>query len=285
MPEVFDTAPLLRLFAELPRDAQERLVLIGGQAISFWSSYFLEGRLSNAELAALTSSDLDIVSETDDNVRLLARAWGGEPRFAGIDDHTPNIAVIDLERPGWSPDGAHLIVDVMGDVYGATAHQLITWSEMIEISFENGQTVCLRVVVPEMLLWTRIANLHMRRMGSAGVSREIQRTKVLCQIVSDHLENLAQEAMIDPSLRRVALKHASFVYQWIAKQNCTRKVLARHPELIDPYLAAVPQTRFWPDKLLQKGLPGWQSWLVRRVNGLIRHQVRRKREKEKASSP
>ncbi|MBB3185732.1 hypothetical protein FHR95_003325 [Halomonas fontilapidosi] len=240
--------------------------------------------MNDADLAALTSSDLDIVSETKDNVRLLARAWGGEPRFAGMDDHTPNIAVIDLERPGWSPDGSHLIVDVMGDVYGATAHQLITWSEMIEITLENGQTVCLRVVVPEMLLWTRIANLYMRRMGPIAVQRELRRTKVLCQIVSEHLENLAQETMVDPSLRRIALKHASLVYQWIAKQNCTRKVLARHPELIDPYLSAVPRTPFWPTDLLEHGLPNWQNWLIARVESIIRHQGNRRGEKEMSMS-
>lgn len=280
MPDPFDTDPLLRLFAELPRDAQERLVLIGGQAISFWSSYFLEGRLGDTDLAALTSSDLDIVSESRESIRLLARAWGGTPRFAGIDDHTPNIAVIDLERPGWSPNGAHLVVDVMGDVYGATAHELVAWSEMLELSFENGQTVCLRVVVPEMLLWTRFANLYKRPMGPVALERELRRTKVLCQIVSEHLENLAQETVVDPSLRRIALKHASLVYQWIAKKNWTRKVLARHPELIEPYLRSVPQTRFWPNELLERGLPGWQKWLVGRVETLIQHKERRKREKE-----
>ncbi|SDG22221.1 hypothetical protein SAMN05216571_106157 [Onishia taeanensis] len=240
--------------------------------------------MNDDELAALTSSDLDIVSETQENVRLLARAWGGEPRFAGMDDHTPNIAVIDLDRPGWSPDGTHLIVDVMGDVYGATARQLIAWSEMIEISVGQGQTVCLRVVVPEMLLWTRIANLHMRRMGTSGVKRELQRTKVLCQIVSDHLEDLAQESMSDPSVRRISLKHASFVYKWIAKQNCTHKVLATYPELIDPYFSAVPLTDFWPRELLQRGLPGWQNWLRKRVDTLIAHQEYRQLEKEKAAS-
>lgn len=284
MPEPFDTDPLLRLFAELPREAQERLVLIGGQAISFWSSYFMEGRLDARDMAALTSSDLDIVSESTDNITLLARAWGGEPRFAGMDDHTPNIAVIDLERPGWSPDGSHLIVDVMGDVYGATAKQLIAWSEMIELTFESGQTVCLRVVVPEMLLWTRIANLYARPMGPVAVQRELRRTKVLCQIVSEHLEGLAQEMMVDPSLRRIALKHASLVYKWIAKKPGTRKVLATYPELIEPYISSVPRTIFWPNELVEIGLPGWQEWLRRRVRTTIRHKENREREKARKTS-
>lgn len=279
MPEPFDTDPLLQLFAELPREAQERLVLIGGQAISFWSSYFLEGRLDAHDMAALTSSDLDIVSESEENITILARAWGGEPRFAGIDDHTPNIAVIDLERPGWSPDGSHLIVDVMGDVYGATAKQLIAWSEMIELNFEGGKTVCLRIVVPEMLLWTRIANLNQRPMGPVAVQRELRRTRILCQIVSEHLEGLAQEMIVDPSLRRIALKHASLVYKWIAKQPGTRKVLATYPDLIEPYILSVPRTTFWPDKLLDVGLPGWQKWLYDRVQTTIRHQEHREREK------
>jgi hypothetical protein len=278
MPEPFDTDPLLQLFAELPREAQERLVLIGGQAISFWSSYFLEGLLDDDDMAALTSSDLDIVSETQENVRILARAWGGRPAFADMDDHTPNLAVIELNRPGFIPGATRLTVDVMGDVYGATAHELVNWSEMLELTFDNGESVCLRVVVPEQLLWTRIANLYYRRLGASATERELRRTKVLCRVVREHLENLAQDAFVDNSLRRVALKHASLVYKWIAKRPETRKVFAKHPELMEPYFSSVPRTVFWPDELLELGLPGWQRWLNRRVNTLIQHRENRQCE-------
>lgn len=277
--EPFDQKKLLRLFSELSPEIQESLVLIGGQAISFWASYFLEGELEGADLAALTSSDLDIVSDDRDSITLIARSWGGSVRFSSMDDNTPNIAVIDLDRPGWSPDGSHLIVDVMGDVYGATAQDLLSWSEMLQIDLDDGNSIRLRVVVPEMLLWTRISNIHSRRLVGKGLEREVRRTKILCRIVNEHLLNYSQEMFFDVSLRRSVLRHAKLVYKWIAVQKTTRQVFSNHPDLMQSFFEAIPNSPFLPKQLFEKGVPGWNNWLEMRVGRILRHRALREREK------
>ncbi|WP_311945770.1 hypothetical protein [Halomonas piscis] len=237
--------PILSLIAELPPEHQERLVLLGGQAIAFWGAYYYESQLETAEAAALTSSDLDIVAGTKEGVRVLARAWEACPRFPGPDDQTPNMAVIELQRPELRESGGHFTVDVMNSVYGhIDAEHLMAWSELVEWTLdEEGHSVMrFRVVSPPMLLWTRIANLYYRHMGEEAIQRELVRTDMLCRIVREHLENFAQDVVTEPTLRRPALKHAAFVYSDLAKKPETRVVLADYPELIEPLMDAIPDT-------------------------------------------
>lgn len=267
----------MRLIAEQPSENQERLVLLGGQAIAFWGAYYYEGQLEAREAAALTSSDLDIVAGTKEGVRVLARAWEASPSFPGPDDQTPNMAVIELERPELGASGGHFTVDVMNSVYGhIDAVHLTAWSELVEWTLdEEGRSVMrFRVVSPPMLLWTRIANLYYRHMGEEATRRELVRTSVLCRIVREHLENFAQEIVTEPALRRPALKHAAFVYRDIAKKPETRVVLADYPELIAPLMDAIPDSPFWP-RQLHEGAARWQRWLNQRTERLRGHRQNR----------
>lgn len=68
--------PVLRLIAELPIEQQERLVLLGGQAIAFWGFHFFDGRLGMAETAALTSTDLDIAAQSKEGGKNLGQSLG-----------------------------------------------------------------------------------------------------------------------------------------------------------------------------------------------------------------
>ncbi|MGP5562766.1 hypothetical protein [Vreelandella alkaliphila] len=287
MTDSLSIKPILRLIAELPTEQQERLVLLGGQAIAFWGFHFFEGRLETAEAAALTSSDLDIAAQSKEGVRVLARAWEASATFPKADDQTPNMAVIELERPDLREGGGHFTIDVMSSVYGAVdASDLTAWSELIEwtLDEEAQEVVRFRVVSPQMLLWTRIANLQYRHMGEIARARELVRTKVLCEIVREHLTHFAQDTFTDSTLRRPALKHAAFVYRDIAKKKETRVVLANHPELIEPFMNAIPNSPFWPDKLLG-GASRWQSWLRRRIETLNSHRASRKAIKAVKQAP
>ncbi|XGA81306.1 hypothetical protein OR573_06630 [Halomonas sp. CH40] len=277
MTDSLSIKPILRLIAELPLEHQERLVLLGGQAIAFWGAYFFEDRLETPEAAALTSSDLDIAAGSKEGVRVLARAWEASATFPGPDDQTPNMAVIELQRPELREGGGHFTVDVMNSVYGnVDASDLTAWSELVEwtLDEEAHSVVRFRVVSPQMLLWTRIANLQYRYMSESATQRELVRTKVLCEIVREHLDNFAQDILLEPALRRPALKHAAFVYRDIAKRRETRVVLANHPELIEPFMGTIPDSPFWPDKL-PDAATRWQRWLSRRVETLRAHRKNR----------
>lgn len=277
MTDSLSLKPVLRLIAELPIEQQERLVLLGGQAIAFWGYYFFEGQLETAEAAALTSSDLDIAAQSKEGVRVLARAWEASATFPGADDQTPNMALIELQRPDLREDGGHFTIDVMSSVYGSVdASDLTAWSELVEwtLDEESHEVVRFRVVSPQMLLWTRIANLQYRHMGEAARERELVRTRVLCGIVREHLLNFAQDTFTEPTLRRPALKHAAFVYRDIAKKKETRVVLADYPMLKEPFMNTIPDSPFWPDEL-HDAAARWQSWLSRRIETLLNHRRNR----------
>lgn len=291
MADTLSIKPVLKLIAELPTEYQERLVLIGGQAIAFWGAYFLENRLTQAQAAALTSSDLDIVAGTQQGVRLLAQAWNAQPYFPKADDQVPNMAVIELHRPnllnrtGIKGSG-HFKVDVMNSVYGGLdAAHMVAASELVEWDLDNDRQHLVRfnVMTPPMLLWTRIANLQYQHKGPGATQREVVRTTALCQIVHEYLLNFAQETFTDKDARRPALNHAAFVYRDIAKKRETRQVLANHPELIEPLLKAIPHSAHWPDGFT-KGVGNWHRWLVKRTDVLIRHRANRAEIREQKKS-
>lgn len=282
MTDSLSIKPVLRLIAELPMEYQERLVLIGGQAIAFWGAYFLEDRLTREQAAALTSSDLDIAAGTKEGVRLLADQWRGTPHFPKPTDCVPNMGVIYLNRPDFLDNG-DFVVDVMNTVYGQLdAEKMRKSARLIEWDIDNDgkNVVRFNVLNPATLLWTRIANLKHRRMDEISIERELIRTKVLCEIVREDLWNHAIEIMSDPSSQRMALNYAKYVYRDISRHKDTRSVLAEYPSLILPFQSAIPNSPFWPDNFM-RGVGVWQGKLLRHVDKIILDRVERAEVKKR----
>ena len=82
-----------RILAKLA-DLEHPVVLVGGQALNFWASYY-EDRV--AELAAgapYTSKDIDFLG-SHEAVKECARRLGGKAKLATLDDMgTPNTGVV-----------------------------------------------------------------------------------------------------------------------------------------------------------------------------------------------
>lgn len=81
-----------RILAKLA-DLEHPVVLVGGQALNFWASYY-EDRV--AELAAgapYASKDIDFVGPHE-AVKECARRLGGKAKLATLDDHTPNTGIV-----------------------------------------------------------------------------------------------------------------------------------------------------------------------------------------------
>ncbi|RUR46218.1 hypothetical protein [Vreelandella populi] len=273
MTDRLEIKPILGLISELPVDLQERLVLIGGQAIAFWGDYFLQGQLTQEQEAALTSSDLDIAAGSIEGVRLLAETWKGTPYFPKPGDIVPNMAVIHLNRPEFLK-GSDFVIDVMNTVYGQLdADQMRISSTQVEWDIDQDGLNIIRfnVLNPATLLWSRIANLEHRRMSRVSTERELIRTKVLCEIVREDLRNHAIEIMSDPSSQRKALDYAKYVYRDISQRKDTRFVLAKHPSLILPFQSTIPVSPHWPDNFM-RGVGVWQGRLLRQVDKIIQRR-------------
>jgi len=84
-----DVRPVLAKVADLERD----LVLVGGQAVNFWASYYEHRVPELAHEAPFTSKDIDFCGDQR-AVRLCAERLGGKARVATFDDATPNSGTV-----------------------------------------------------------------------------------------------------------------------------------------------------------------------------------------------
>ena len=74
-----------------PLTADRSVVLVGGQAVAYWTRILRVADRMPA-LAPLTSKDIDFEGSAG-AARHAASLLGGSVRIAGIDDHTPNTGV------------------------------------------------------------------------------------------------------------------------------------------------------------------------------------------------
>jgi hypothetical protein len=84
-----DVRPILAKVADLGH----ALVLVGGQAVNFWASFY-QGRVADiAREAPFTSKDIDFCGDQS-AVRACAERLGGTARVATFDDATPNSGTV-----------------------------------------------------------------------------------------------------------------------------------------------------------------------------------------------
>lgn len=115
-----DLEIVLKAIAKYPDP--DKLVLVGGQSLVRWMLYY-DIPVPQADYPALTQ-DVDFIGARKE-AEFLAKELGGTVRFATIDDHTPNTAVIT-----WQPPGAEkkkLLLDFLSGILGvadADLHRL-----------------------------------------------------------------------------------------------------------------------------------------------------------------
>lgn len=76
-----------------PLSADRSIVLVGGQAVAFWTRFLQERSSEIAALAPLTSKDIDFEGSAR-AVQRTADLLGGRMRLASMDDHTPNTGIV-----------------------------------------------------------------------------------------------------------------------------------------------------------------------------------------------
>jgi hypothetical protein len=156
-------------------DASERLVVVGGQAVNFWATSFLERAADLTAEAPFTSRDVDVCAPRS-QVEDLARRLGGQARVAGFDDATPNAGTIVYR----DDHGTERILDVMSTLMGLDPSDVEKTSIPIEYATTNGALVRFRVMHPVVMMESRVHNVvRLERYRTAhGLSQA--RASVLC---------------------------------------------------------------------------------------------------------
>jgi hypothetical protein len=215
----------------VPTDLLERIlklagtemILVGGQALAFWASYYR----TPAPTIAITK-DVDLLG-TKADVERLARGLDAEAVFPRKKDMTLLAGQVLKELPG----GNYVNIDVMFSVYGDIAGEAID-SRAVLAENPAGR---FRVMHPLDVLQGRLENLHglSAKQDEHGVAQLRLAIDMVQKFVADIV---SQEAAGGSGSRRpVGLRHIARI-ETLALSDAGRKVAQRYgvyvADAIDP---------------------------------------------------
>jgi hypothetical protein len=164
-----------RIIARLEEIVREqRVVLIGGQAVSIWIGQ-LESRLTDPLIAAqVVSRDIDFLGNAGD-VRLAGELLGGQIQLANWEDRTTLAGVaIFLDS-----DGHERRLDFLQSAYGMNSEDVRNTAVEIDLILGEGRRVPVWVMHPERCMESRVHNSVLANKQTDLAWRQL-RASILC---------------------------------------------------------------------------------------------------------
>lgn len=225
---------LLRLEDAL---ADSGAILIGGQAVALWTSYFapLADGLDNDGVA---SKDIDFQGSRG----LLERAadlLGGEMKLPSIDHATPIIGIVSfLDGSG------HLRqIDLLDRPYGLRPDEVSDSAVPLEIATPNGASIHVSVMHPERCMESRVHNATLPNKQSDLAWRQL-RASIACT-------RAFNTELVAAGHMRDVLKLNERIFRFAQRDQCSRLAAERDIEVFD----AVLDDERLPDKFQTIRLP------------------------------
>jgi hypothetical protein len=228
----------VRILARL-QGLDHPIVLVGGQAVNFWASYYADRVEELRAGAPYASKDIDFEG-SHDAVEECARRLNGEARLATLDDPgTPNTGIV-----AFIDDDHHLrTIDFLLAPAGLNEHDVVTTSIPVTVLAAEG-ALTFSVLHPALTLRSRVYNVaYLPSYDSAHALRQL-RAAILCA------RAYVGEAIEDGDLKR-ALRANEHAYK-TARYKGGAQVHTRHH--IDPFDAVLADPRL-PDKFLAERYP------------------------------
>jgi hypothetical protein len=147
-----DVRPVLAKIADLERE----LVLVGGQAVNFWASFYQARVPALAREAPFTSKDIDFCGDQR-AVRVCAERLGGTPRVATFDDATPNSGTVVFVDAA----GITRTLDVVSAPFGLDASEVHDTAVPVELPDNARASAAVRFYVmhPVLCMESRVHNV------------------------------------------------------------------------------------------------------------------------------
>jgi hypothetical protein len=244
-----DVRSIIAKLADLERD----LVLVGGQAVNFWASFYERRVPELAREAPFTSKDIDFCGDQR-AVRVCAQRLGGTARVATFDDATPNSGTVVFVDAA----GITRTLDMLSAPFGLDAAEVHATALPAEILDDAGVStgVSFYVMHPVLCMESRVHNVAgLPAYYDTEQGRKQLRASIL--FARDVLEGRieAEDAV------RTVMKLNERIFRF-----CTR---ARHAKDlyrasgVDPVLAIVDDERL-PAAFREKRLPQMRALLAAR---------------------
>jgi hypothetical protein len=228
-------------------------ILIGGQAVALWSSYFapLDDEL---DASGVASKDIDFQGSRS----LLAKAadlLGGEMRIPSPDHHTPIIGIVTF----LDSDGYQRQLDLLDCPHGLRPTEVSTSAIPLEISRPDGTSVPISVMHPERCMESRVHNTSLPDKQTDLGWRQLRASIACARAFSAEL--------LDAGHTRDVLKLNERIFHFAQNDRCSRLALEKGIEIFD----AVLDDERLSDKFRTIRLPQMQE----RIRALRQERLRR----------
>ena len=214
-------------------DGIANLILVGGQAVSFWGDYFAseDGYLETH--GPLTSCDVDFLagrSEVFDAEQRL----GTKASIPTMDDHTPNTGLIHFKNPA----GKDIRIDFLGSVHGVSHRDVVKTAVTVE-----WHGTRLLVMHPMLCLQSRLANMTIPNYRNDHSLGQLE--------ACVHIVNRQIAAELKQNNLRAALNLAEFVADLAVEDQAKEVYLKRGIDI----LRAIPYELLPSDDFKEKRWP------------------------------
>jgi hypothetical protein len=218
--EIHSNPELLARILEL---AGTDMILVGGQALAFWATYY-----SVPASPVAVTKDVDFLGTRAD-VERLAHGLGAKATFRRQRDLTLLAGQIEKELPG----GDYINIDVLFRVYGSISTETLAKRAIVA----DNPAGKFRVLHPLDVLQGRLDNVH----GIAEKQDEhgIAQLQLAIAMVREFLGDIASQETDRPGSveRPVTLRHVRRI-EALALSDAGRKVVKRYnvhvADAIDP---------------------------------------------------
>lgn len=240
----------------------DELILVGGQAINAWAEALgIATEYEEGLYGAAVSDDIDFLGLAPAAIK-LANAIGGDVKVAGMDDHTPNAAVVTFDF-----DGETNTIDVLHSLKGFSdsgLQEVRDWAATPEMpaALDNK----LRVMHPLHCLQAQLENVYgsLNRREEVGGERSANRVRMSCEIARRTINRYLDEA---------AVESARLMVERLYKLAPSRPALrARATDGIDLVEGHSRDAKLGGD-FLEKRLPQLERYLKRKLEKAERRRL------------
>lgn len=236
---------VLRILARLsPLSEDGRIVLIGGQAVAWWT-YFLKVAHGSGEVEIFTSEDIDFEGAAR-SAQIAAELIEGEVRLPKLGDMTPNTGKVLFK----DSEGIKRELDFLGSPLGLDATDVRSSAVPMKIPDDAGGESVILVMHPERCMESRVHNVV--TLGTTGRIAMTQLTRSIdcARAWSHHL--LGEESISKTERRRAVLDLNERIFGKSVHSRAFRRLALDHE--IEPFEAVLVDDRL-PAKFRERRYP------------------------------
>lgn len=242
-----------RILARLsPLSADGKIVLIGGQAVAWWT-FFLGLAHGSDQVEIFTSEDIDFEGAAR-SAQIAAELIGGEIRLPDIDHHTPNTGQV-LFRDS---DGFKREIDFLDSPMGLDATDVRASAVPMNVPDASGEQVPVLVMHPERCMESRIHNVVRLHTTGPIAMTQLRRSVACVPEWSRHL--LGNESVSHRKRTRAVLDLNERIFRKCLRSQAFRLLALEHD--LEPFDAVLVDDRL-PAKFLERRYPQMVSQVER----------------------